>query len=294
MIVSGCGADLLRHSLNFESHASSWSKVDPHAAYFNHYKGECVMKAIHSITLTAAAAALLVFSVPVHAANTDSRIKSSARQSYVFKTYLQADDIKIQSKDGAVTLTGIVSENFHRSLAQETVAGLPGVTSVDNRLEVKGAAPTANSDAWLRDKVKVALLFHRNVRANTTEVDVKDGNVTLRGVAASQSQKELTTEYAKDVEGIKDVENDMTVSRTSHKSPRTVGQKIDDASITAQVNMTLLNHRSTSVINTKVKTKRGVVTVGGKAKNAAEKDLVTKLVTDIEGVINVQNRMTIE
>jgi hyperosmotically inducible periplasmic protein len=244
--------------------------------------------------LLMAALALLAFSVPVHAATMDSRIESSARQSYVFKTYLQGDDIKIQSRDGAVTLTGVVSENFHRSLAHETVVDLPGVTSVDNRLEVKGAAPTANSDAWLRDKVKVALLFHRNVSSATTEVDVKDGIVTLRGVAASQSQKELTTEYAKDVEGIKDVKNEMTISNTSKRGPRTVGEKIDDASISAQVKMSLLNHRSTSALNTKVKTKRGVVTVGGTARNAAEKDLVTKLITDINGVKSVRNRMTIE
>ena len=252
------------------------------------------MKALYSISIMATAMALLAFSVPVHAANMDSRIESSAKQSYVFKTYLQADDINIQSRNGAVTLTGIVSENFHKSLAQETVADLPGVTSVDNRLEVKGAAPTANSDAWLRDKVKVAILFHRNVSSATTEVDVKDGIVTLRGIAASQSQKELTTEYAKDVEGIKDVKNEMTVSTTSKRAPRTVGEKIDDASISAQVKVSLLNHRSTSALNTTVKTKRGVVTVGGTARNAAEKDLVTKLITDINGVKSIRNRMTIE
>ncbi|MFZ3207409.1 MAG: BON domain-containing protein [Geobacteraceae bacterium] len=223
----------------------------------------------------------------------DSRIELSFKQSHVFKTYLQGDDIKIQSRDGAITLTGIVNENFHKSLAQETIAGLPGVKSVDNRLEVKGAAPTANSDAWLRDKVKVALLFHRSVSADTSAVDVKGGIVTLRGDAASQTQKELMTEYAKDVEGVKEVKNEMTVTKSSKKT-RTVGEKIDDASITAQVNMTLLNHRSTSVLNTTVKTKRGVVTVGGKAGNVSEKDLVTKLVTDINGVMRVKNRMTIE
>jgi osmotically-inducible protein OsmY len=252
------------------------------------------MKAIYSLSIILAATVMLAFSVPAHAAKIDSRIELSAKQSYVFKTYLQGDDIKIQSKDGAVTLTGVVSESFHKSLAQETVAGLPGVTSVDNRLEIKGAAPTANSDAWLRDKVKVALLFHRSVSSSATEVDVKDGIVTLRGEAVSQSQKELTTEYARDVEGIKDVKNDMTVAKTSKRTPRTVGEKIDDASITAQVNMTLLNHRLTSVLNTKVKTKRGVVTVGGKAKNSAEKDLVSKLVSDINGVTKVRNLMIIE
>ena len=251
------------------------------------------MKAKYSISVMVAVVALLVLSVPVRASNMDSRIELAAKQSYVFKTYLQGDDIKIHSSDGAVTLTGIVSENFHKSLAQETVADLPGVVRVDNRLEVKGAPPTANSDAWLRDKVKIALLFHRSVSARATEVYVKDGIVTLQGDAASLAQKELTTEYARDVEGVKEVNNEMTVTKTPEKE-RTVGEKIDDASITAQVKMTLLYHRSTSVLNTTVTTKKGVVTLGGKASNAAEVSLATKFANDVNGVKGVENRMTIE
>jgi osmotically-inducible protein OsmY len=130
------------------------------------------------------------------------------------------------------------------------------------------------------------------VSSGKTEVDVKDGIVILRGEAASQAQKELTTEYARDVEGVKDVKNEMTVSKTSKTT--TVGEDIDDASITAQVKMVLLFHRSTSALNTKVETNKGVVTVYGKAKNAAEMNLVSKLANDIAGVKSVTNRMTIE
>jgi osmotically-inducible protein OsmY len=250
-------------------------------------------KTMYFVTLMAAAVTLLAMSVPVHASKTDDRIESSAKKSYVFKTYLKDDEIKIQSKDGVVSLTGTVSGEHHKSLAQETVAGLPGVKSVDNKLEVKGGGPAEKSDAWLTTKVKTTLLFHRSV-SSMTEVDTKDGIVTLKGEANSQAEKDLTTEYAKDVEGVKDVKNEMTVSTTPKKTPQTMGEKIDDASITAQVKLTLLNHRSTSALNTTVTTKHGVVTVGGKARNAAEKDLVTKLVTDINGVKSVKNRMTIE
>ena len=79
----------------------------------------------------------------------NDRIESSARKSYIFQTYLTGDDIKIESKDGVFSLTGMIVAEFHKPLAQETVANLPGVKSVDNRQEVKGAPPTANSDAWL-------------------------------------------------------------------------------------------------------------------------------------------------
>lgn len=243
-------------------------------------------------TLMAAAVVLLLVSVPVQASTLDDLIQASAENSYVFKTYLQGDDIKIQSEDGVVSLTGTVSEESHRSLAQETVASLPGVISVDNRLEVKSGHPTEKSDAWLSEKVKTTLLLHQNVGA-VTEVSTRDGIVTLRGTATSQAQKDLTTEYARDVEGVKDVKNEMTVSNTGEKTPRTIVEKIDDASITAQVNMALLFHRSTSFLHTTVRTNRGVVTVGGKARNAAEKELVGKLVSDIHGVKSVDNQMTI-
>ena len=53
-------------------------------------------------------------------------------------------------------------------------------------------------------------------------------------------------------------------------------------------------HRSTGVLRTKVETKDGVVTLGGEARNNAEKDLVTQLVSDIHGVKSVVNNMTIK
>lgn len=252
------------------------------------------MKPLYSTVLMTVAVVLAVTSIPVQASTLDDLIRTSAENSYVFKTYLKDDDINIQSKDGAVSLTGTVSEDSHKSLAEETVAGLPGVTSVDNRLEVKGAPATPNSDALLMDKVKSALMFRRSVSAEKTEVDVKDGIVTLRGTATSQAQKDLTTQYAKDVEGVKDVNNEMTVVKTGEKTPQTIVEKIDDASITAQVNIALLFHRSTSVLHTTVRTNRGVVTVGGKARNLAEKDLVTKLISDIHGVKSVDNQMAVE
>jgi hyperosmotically inducible protein len=237
-----------------------------------------------------AAVALLMTSATVYASK-DSRIESSAKQSYVFKTYLQGDDINVQSKDGAVTLTGTVADSHHKSLAQETVANINNVKSVDNKLVIKGTAPAENSDAWLTTKVKTMLLFNRNVSA-MTEVNTTNGIVTLQGKADNQAQMDLTTEYAKDVEGVKGVKNEMTVGKISKKK-QTVGGKIDDASITAQVKMTLLYHRSTSAINTSVSTKRGVVTLTGKAKNAAEKDLAAKFANDVNGVKSVNNRMTI-
>lgn len=250
-------------------------------------------KVMLSVAVMVAAIASLLVSIPVQASTLDDLIRTAAENSYVFKTYLQGDNIKIQSEDGVVSLTGTVSEESHRALAQETMEGLPGVISVDNRLEVKSDHSAEKSDVRLSEKVKTTLLLYQNVGA-VSEVSSKDGNVTLRGEATSQAQKDLTTEYTRDVEGVKDVTNEMTVSNTGESTSQTIVDKIDDASITAQVNMALLFHRSTSFLHTTVMTKRGVVTVGGKARNAAEIDLVSKLITNIKGVKGINNQMTVE
>jgi osmotically-inducible protein OsmY len=251
------------------------------------------MKSTYALALLAATGALLVTSASLHASDTDSRIESSAAKSYVFKTYLKDDSVKTVSKDGVVTLTGTVAEASHKSLAENTVASLPGVKSVDNQLKISGEQPAEHSDAWITTKVKTALLFHRNVSGTGTTVYTKDGVVTLQGVANSMAQKELTTEYAKDIDNVKAVNNEMTIAKNPAVASETTGDKIDDASITAQVKSSLLSHRSTSGLKTSVSTTDGVVTLGGVAKNDAEKSLVTKLATDINGVTSVINNMTI-
>jgi osmotically-inducible protein OsmY len=211
----------------------------------------------------------------------------------VYKTYLKDDSIKTISNDGVVTLTGTVSEASHKSLAQETVENLPGVKNVDNQLVIKGEQPAENSDGWLSMKVKGALLFNRNVSAVNTQVYVTDGVVTLKGQADSQAQKDLTGEYAKDIDGIKSVNNEMSIGQTVNKPDQPKDNKVDDASITAQVKMAFLTHHSTSAFKTGVETSNGIVTLSGNATSGAGKDMATKVASDINGVTSVVNNMTI-
>jgi len=242
----------------------------------------------------AAAVAMIVTSATLRASENDDKIESSFKKTYVYQTYLKDDSVKTEAKEGVVTLTGTVSEESHKMLAQETAAGLPGVTRVDNQLATKAEAAAENADTWISRKVKLTLLFHRNVDAGKTIIEVKDGIVTLNGEASSTAQKDLTTEYASDTEGVKEVKNVMTVSTPPESAERTAREKMDDASVTAQVKMVLLTHRSTCSLKTKVETREGEVMITGIAKNAAEKALVSKLVTDIKGVTSVKNQMTVE
>ena len=248
----------------------------------------------HSKVFIAATVAIMVFGATARASETDERIESSAKQSYVFKTYLKDDAISTYSKDGVVTLKGTIKEYSHKSLAQETVASLPGVKSVDNQLEYKGEYPSENSDAWLSMQIKYSLFYNRNVSAMNTQVYVVDGIATLRGNADSQAQKDLAGEYAKDVKGIKDVKNDMVVVPVTNPAVKTKSEQMDDASITAQVRTAFLYHHSTSAFKTGVETNNGVVTLTGVTSSSAAKDMASKVANDVDGVNSVINNMTID
>jgi hyperosmotically inducible periplasmic protein len=256
-------------------------------------------KEIVRLAFAVAAAAVFFTSAPLRAAAiddlaVDASIGPAFQGTYVYKTYLKDDAINAEAKAGVVTLTGTVAEEYHKMLAQETVASLPGVTGVDNQLVTKAELAAENADGWIVRKVKLALMFHQNVNASATAVEAKDGIVTLKGEASSLAQKELVTEYAKDIEGVTEVKNEMTVAATPEPAERTASEKIDDMSITAQVKTALLTHRSTSSVKTQVVTRNGVVMLTGIAKNDAEKSLVSKLVADIQGVSSVNNEMTVE
>jgi len=91
---------------------------------------------------------------------------------------------------------------------------------------------------------------------------------------------------------VREVKNDLKVATSP--TQKTLAEKIDDASITAQVKASLLAHRGTHMLTTQVRTDRGVVTVRGQAKDPAERELVMRLISKIRGVRRVDNRMTLE
>lgn len=217
----------------------------------------------------------------------DGKIEESARQSYNFRAVLN-NEVTARADHGHVTLTGSVPDRDAQALAQDTVENIPGVTGVTNRIIIV-PLHTMRSDSWMAVKIRSSLLVKAHVSAATTTVAVKDGAVTLGGTAANLAQKELTGVYAAEIVSVKSVQNDIVI-----KDEPTLSEKIDDASITTQVKLALLTHKSTSSLKTKVVTTDGIVRVTGQAGSEAEKSLVTKLAQDVRGTASVTNDMVVK
>ncbi len=230
---------------------------------------------------------------PLRGDQQDDRIERAFTDSYVYHTQLKNDDITIESKDRVVTLDGRVSTDADKQLAADSAARLPGVVKVNNRLEIY-PQPPERSDRWIALKVRAALLFHRNVSLADKKVTVSNGVVVLTGMAASEAERELAVQYAADVRGVKSVVDQLQIPGALPATSRSIGDRLDDASVTAQLKYQLATHRATSALHTDVSTQDGVVTIRGQADNGAEKDLVTRLAQGIKGVKAVRNEMLVQ
>jgi osmotically-inducible protein OsmY len=238
-------------------------------------------------------ALLFLFAGPialVASPESDHKIEDAAKASYNYRTVLD-NHVAAKAEDGVVTLTGIVGDRDLKVLAEDTVSNLPGVVRVNNQITLDPAI-AEQSDGWIAIRLRTQLLVRCIVSAHNTTARVKNGIVTLTGTANSRSQKELTGEYAKEIEGVKSVRNEIVVNAAP--VPEEIkGEENDDASISSQVKYLLLTHSATSALKTNVTTVDNCIVITGEAANDSQRSIAGKLAGSIRGVMAVTNNMTV-
>lgn len=221
--------------------------------------------------------------------NQDRAIERSARESYALKAILD-DRVHVSVNAGIATLTGSAHDRDLRSLAANTLLGIPAVTGVNNQIVLQTNI-TEYSDAWIALKLRNRLSVQKGVDSARIEIQVINQVVRLRGSVAHQEQKELTEEYAKRTAWVRSVKNELLVvpSLSSTASP----EAIDDASVSALLLYALNDDRLLQVSNIKISTLNGVVVISGFTESEEEKELVTNHASCIRGVVSVKNNLLI-
>ena len=74
---------------------------------------------------------------------------------------------------------------------------------------------------------------------------------------------------------------------------KTVGETIDDATITTRVKTAFINDPVVGALRIDVDTFKGVVTLSGRVKSQAERDQAIGLARNIDGVIEVKDAMQV-
>lgn len=77
------------------------------------------------------------------------------------------------------------------------------------------------------------------------------------------------------------------------RSQETVGQYIDDATITTQIKARWIEDKTVDAASFKVETLKGTVQISGFAKNAEEKARAESIARRVNGVVAVQNSIAV-
>ena len=165
----------------------------------------------------------------------DAWIDGKAEATLLFNGNLDSFDINTDVKDGDVILTGKVDNSVDKKLAEELVANIDGVMSVDNKLsviedkdmdsmtsdmsdDVEDGVDEGTSeltDAKIATVIKTRLLMDSDISGFDIDVDVEDGNVVLTGTVDSDAEEDLAVEIAKNASDVKNVENNLKVVTTT-------------------------------------------------------------------------------
>ena len=97
--------------------------------------------------------------------------------------------IAVSADDGKIALRGTVGSLREKREAKKAAQRVFGVTSVDNKLQVKLMNDQKRADAEIRGDVLQALMLDSLV-PNTIDAKVDDGFVTLTGTADWQYQRD--------------------------------------------------------------------------------------------------------
>ena len=148
------------------------------------------------------------------AITSDLWITSATKMKLAADTRTPATEINVDSRNGVVTLFGMVATEESKSAASEIAHGVAGVKRVENQIEVVSSATqemVQARDEEIREGVKQALKDHGDQENADIGVEVKNGVVRLTGKVPTW-QRNLSAVYvARSVTGVRSVSNELTV-----------------------------------------------------------------------------------
>jgi osmotically-inducible protein OsmY len=119
------------------------------------------------------------------------------------------DGVEATASDGNVTLTGTVSFGTERAAAERAVAGLTGVRSVRDDIEISYDADPLDVDLHVQEALGRSALVPDD---SDVQVAVKGGTITLAGHVRTWAEHDAVVGAAWMARGVIDVRDDLVIT----------------------------------------------------------------------------------
>ena len=159
-------------------------------------------------------------------------------------------------------------------------------------------APTAHSDsvgaaiddAVITTEVKLTFLGNDRLKGSHIKVMATNGVVTLRGSAPSADSKAAAEELARNVDGVKSIDDELSTAASNgpmHKAVAKTEREGSDSWITAKVKSEILADSISKGFEVRVKTVNGVVMLHGTLPDQDAVEHIKGLAEKVKGVKSV-------
>lgn len=150
-----------------------------------------------------------------------------------------------------------------------------------------------SKDAWLDGKAESTLLFNGNLNSFDINTDVHNGVVTLTGKVDSKVDKALAGELVASLEGVKSVDNKLTVLSKTENEDSKILASLTDSKVEAVVKAKLILETEVSGTNIEVEVENGVVTLIGEVDSDSARELAIAIATNTDDVKSVVNKLEV-
>jgi hyperosmotically inducible protein len=150
----------------------------------------------------------------------DAAISAKVKTGLAGDAETSAIKIGVTTVKGVVTLSGEVPTEREKTKAEQVARGTEGVTQVVNNItinpdtigatNIKEKTEETVNDAAILSKIKAKLVLEK---ITGTNVDVTNGEVTLKGEVGDEKQIQQAEEIARSTNGVKRVNNQLIVKR---------------------------------------------------------------------------------
>ena len=187
-----------------------------------------------------------------------------------------------------------------------TAGLLAGALLFSTASYAQGKSDQPVSDSVITTKVKALYAKDKDVSFRTVELKTVNGVVHLGGTAKSKAEADKAASLARDVEGVKSVNNEIQVAAAPSTAPaaekpakdrpadrpataKRSDQPIDDSVITTKVKAKLVKDKQVHARDIEVKTVNGVVELSGTARSKREASKAASIARNVKGVKSVKN-----
>ncbi|MDG1167619.1 MAG: BON domain-containing protein [Sulfitobacter sp.] len=212
----------------------------------------------------------------------DEQIRDDILEEIDFDPKVEATDIGVTVKDGAVTLHGTVHSYFEELAVINAAKRVKGVHAVVEEIKIKYPSDTQIDDKDIAERIAHLCEWNTTFRKYDIKAEVKNGRVTLTGTVDCQYQRADIRDHVSRLRGVVGVTNSIAIR--PHASQLDVKRKISEAL-----------HRSATLEASKINVDvvDGKVTLKGHVKAWYERKLAEDAAWSAPGVTTVVDQIQI-